>query len=78
MNSMFSSFDALSAEIMGQSLTLNFFNTKKSISTIQDDQKKATHETTKNTDCHRSKRVSGAHWAPEFDGLHCFEALVFH
>ncbi|KAL7596261.1 hypothetical protein Lser_V15G30213 [Lactuca serriola] len=74
MNSIFSSFDALSAEFMCQSFS--FFNTKNPASTIQDDQKKVTHETNKNTDCHRSKRDSGARWAPELDGLHCFESLV--
>ncbi|KAI3505333.1 hypothetical protein L1887_27420 [Cichorium endivia] len=76
MNSMFTSFDALSAEFMGQSL--GFFNSKTFASTIQEDQKKVTHETTKNTDCHRSKRSSSVRWAPELDGLHCFESLVFH
>ncbi|KAL7597149.1 hypothetical protein Lser_V15G30207 [Lactuca serriola] len=78
MNSIFSSFDALSAGFMCQSL--RFFNTKNPVSTIQDDQKKVTHNTTKNADvdCHRSKSVSVARWAPELDGLHCFESLVFH
>ncbi|KAL7596260.1 hypothetical protein Lser_V15G30212 [Lactuca serriola] len=76
MNSIFSCFDALSAEIMSQSL--GSFRIKNPGSTIQDDQKKVTPETTKNADCHRSKRGSGARWAPELDGLHCFESLVFH
>ncbi|KAL4565352.1 hypothetical protein LXL04_029443 [Taraxacum kok-saghyz] len=74
MNSIFSSFDALSAEFIGQSLC--FFNTKTPASTIQDDQTKVTREINMNTDSHRSKRVDGARWAPELDGLHCFESLV--
>lgn len=76
MNSIFSCFDALSAEIMSQSL--GSFSIKNPGSTIQDDQKKVTPETMKNADCHRSKRGSGVRWAPELDGLHCFESLVFH
>ncbi|CAI9291016.1 unnamed protein product [Lactuca saligna] len=75
MNSIFSSFDALSAEFMCQSFS--FFNIKNPASTIQDDQKKVTHETNKNTNCHRSKReYSGGRWAPELDGLHCFENII--
>ncbi|KAI3828736.1 hypothetical protein L1987_02845 [Smallanthus sonchifolius] len=72
MNSIFSSFDALSAEFLGKSV--NYFNTKSPAApdagTIRADQKKSKHETT--------LPRNSARWAPEFDGLHCFESLVFH
>ncbi|GKD37625.1 hypothetical protein Tco_1257832 [Tanacetum coccineum] len=74
MNSIFSSFDALSAEFLGQSL--RSLNTKSpaSVTTIKDEQKKVKHE----SDRKQSKASYGARWAPELDGLHCFESLVFH
>ncbi|KAI3691920.1 hypothetical protein L6452_31723 [Arctium lappa] len=81
MNSIFSSFDALSAEFMGQSLC--FFNTKSppsATTTIQDDQNKMKHDTTTTATSRRATSKGGysARWAPEMDGLHCFESLVFH
>ena len=73
MNSIFSSFDALSAEFFGQSS--RSFNTKSPSGTvIKDEQKNVKHE----TDRKQSKASYGARWAPELDGLHCFESLVFH
>lgn len=80
MNSIFSSFDALSAEFLGQSLTS--FKTKSPAAaaaiTIQDDQKKAKNMTNGSTTGHGSKSGYTARWAPEMDGLNCFESLVFH
>ena len=73
MNSVFSSFDALSAEFLSK--PLRSFNTKSPSGTIiKDEQKKVKHE----TDRKQSKASYGARWAPELDGLHCFESLVFH
>ncbi|GJY95460.1 hypothetical protein Tco_0511821 [Tanacetum coccineum] len=73
MNSIFSSFDALSAEFLSKSLSS--FNTKSPVAaTIKDEQNKVKHE----TDSSRSKTGCAARWAPELDGLHCFESLVFH
>ncbi|KAK9059374.1 hypothetical protein SSX86_021994 [Deinandra increscens subsp. villosa] len=79
MNSIFSSFDALSAEFLGQSV--NFFNAKyhaaPAACAVEDDQKKVTtHGSTAVR--RRSKGGVSGRWAPEFDGLHCFESLVFH
>ncbi|MFS7927003.1 hypothetical protein Hanom_Chr04g00303801 [Helianthus anomalus] len=76
MNSIFSSFDALSAEFLGQ--LVNHFNNKQSASSPDNnlvEQKKVKLETHGKT-----TRPGGypARWAPEFDGLNCFESLVFH
>ncbi|KAI3828735.1 hypothetical protein L1987_02844 [Smallanthus sonchifolius] len=83
MNSIFSSFDALSAEFLGKSV--NYFTSKSPAlpaAAAADyslvDQKKVKHETDGNAARHRSKAGCSARWAPEFDGLHCFESLVFH
>ncbi|KVH91749.1 hypothetical protein Ccrd_006233 [Cynara cardunculus var. scolymus] len=78
MNSIFSSFDAVSAEFMCQSLGFFNNNTKSppAAATVQDDQKKVKHDTTGRRPS--SKGGYSARWAPELDGLHCFESLVFH
>ncbi|KAF5815865.1 hypothetical protein HanXRQr2_Chr03g0127861 [Helianthus annuus] len=78
MNSIFSSFNALSTGSSGQSLN---FNTKYPLAaaagtTIQDGQKKVKHEAEGSTAVPPSKGGFSARWAPEFDGLHCFESLV--
>ncbi|KAL8210024.1 hypothetical protein R6Q57_006756 [Mikania cordata] len=81
MNSIFSSFDALSANLLGQSVS--YFKTKSpAATTILADQKTMKNETIGNgndngTGC-RSKGGYSARWAPEFDGLNCYESLVFH
>ncbi|GKG36321.1 hypothetical protein Tco_0443999, partial [Tanacetum coccineum] len=64
MNSIFCSFDALSAEFLGQSL--RSLNTKSpscgTSTTIKDhEQNKVNHE----TDRKQSKASYGARWAPE-------------
>ncbi|GJV05462.1 hypothetical protein Tco_1343118 [Tanacetum coccineum] len=73
MNSMFSSFDALSAEFLSKSLRA--FNTK---APLKDEQTKVKHETSGSTVIRSSNKASsyGARWAPELDGLHCFEFMV--
>ncbi|KAI3828734.1 hypothetical protein L1987_02843 [Smallanthus sonchifolius] len=76
MNSIFSSFDVLSAEFLGQSV--NYFTSKSPAPADYSlvDQKKVKPE----TDGNRRRSMAGcsAWWAPEFDGLHCYESLVFH
>ncbi|KAK9067918.1 hypothetical protein SSX86_012032 [Deinandra increscens subsp. villosa] len=82
MNSIFSSFDALSAELLGQSV--NRLSTRSPAvphasggsgsGTVLVDQKKVKHEKNGNG----KGGGCSARWAPEFDGLHCYESLVFH
>ncbi|MFS7927005.1 hypothetical protein Hanom_Chr04g00303821 [Helianthus anomalus] len=77
MNSIFSSFDALSAEFLGQSVS--YFNNKQLATTNLVDQKKVKPEAHDNATRPRSSTGGyPARWAPEFDGLNCFESLVFH
>uniref|UniRef100_A0A251SUK0 Uncharacterized protein n=1 Tax=Helianthus annuus TaxID=4232 RepID=A0A251SUK0_HELAN len=83
MNSIFSSFDAsfdaLSAEFLGQ--FVNHFNNKQSASSPDNnliEQKKVKLETHGKTTRPGSTGRYPARWAPEFDGLNCFESLVFH
>ena len=76
MNSIFSSFDALSAEFLRK--PLRAFNTKApSGATLKDEQTKVIkHETSGSTVRSNNKASYGARWAPELDGLHCFEFMV--
>ncbi|PWA36128.1 hypothetical protein CTI12_AA602940 [Artemisia annua] len=76
MNSMFSSFDALSAEFLSK--PLRAFNTKApSGATLKDEQTKVKHgETSGSSERSNNKASYGARWAPELDGLHCFEFMV--
>ncbi|KAI3703495.1 hypothetical protein L1987_73614 [Smallanthus sonchifolius] len=80
MNSIFSSFDALSAEFLGKSV--NYFTSKSPAAAAASnslvDQKKVKPETDGNAARRRSKAGCSARWAPEFDGLHCYESLVFN
>ncbi|KAK1430675.1 hypothetical protein QVD17_13597 [Tagetes erecta] len=76
MNSIFSSFDALSAEFLGKSF--NTFNSKFPASTVKDEQKKVKHGVDRGVAGGRSKSGCSAKWAPEFDGVNCFESLVFN
>ncbi|KAJ0482571.1 hypothetical protein HanIR_Chr13g0655401 [Helianthus annuus] len=76
MNSIFSSFDVLSAEFLGQSVS--YFNNKQPATTNLVDQKKVKPEAHGNATRPRSTGGYPARWAPEFDGLNCFESLVFH
>ncbi|KAI3703494.1 hypothetical protein L1987_73613 [Smallanthus sonchifolius] len=80
MNSIFSSFDALSAEFLGKSV--NYFTSKSPAPAAAADyslvdQKKVKHETDGNAARRRSKAECSARWAPEFDRLHCFESMGF-
>lgn len=75
MNSIFSSFDALSAEFLGKSL-----NTKFSASSVKDHEqiKKVKNDADGVAAGRRSKGGCSTRWAPEFDGVNCFESLVFN
>ncbi|PWA36129.1 hypothetical protein CTI12_AA602950 [Artemisia annua] len=67
------SFDALSAEFLSKSL-ISSSNTKSPVVATINEQKKVNHE----TGSRPCKSGYAARWAPELDGLHCFESLVFH
>ncbi|KAE8721671.1 Detected protein of unknown function [Hibiscus syriacus] len=79
MKSIFSSFDALCAEFLGQALRPFFasYSTHKrdGISRLvpEPDMKK---DQQANVD--KSQRAAAPRFAPELDGLHCFETLVSH
>ncbi|KAL8210025.1 hypothetical protein R6Q57_006757 [Mikania cordata] len=80
MNSIFSSFDVLSGEFLGKSV--NYFNSKSpATSTVLVDQKTVKNESNTNSNSNvtrpRTKDGYSARWAPEFDGINCFESLVF-
>ncbi|KAJ6950666.1 hypothetical protein NC651_004369 [Populus alba x Populus x berolinensis] len=87
MNSMFSSFDALCAELLGQkvrsslALTTMDCNTKR-VLTAGDDSKVAEDKLIKNREGSSSRSVARKQekkvprFAPELDGLNCFETIV--
>ncbi|KAB5521825.1 hypothetical protein DKX38_026144 [Salix brachista] len=88
MNSMFSSFDAFCAELLGQKLRSSFplatndCNTKR-VSTVGDDSKVAEDKLMKKNGEGSSSRSSAGkqekkvpRFAPELDGLNCFETIV--
>ncbi|KAG6790721.1 hypothetical protein POTOM_006886 [Populus tomentosa] len=87
MNSMFSSFDALCAELLGQkvrsslALTTMDCNTKR-VLTAGDDSKVAEDKLIKNREGSSSRSLGRKQekkvprFAPELDGLNCFETIV--
>ena len=87
MNSMFSSFDALCAQLLGQkvrsslALTAMDCNTKR-VLTAGDDSKVAEDKLIKNREGSSSRSVARKQekkvprFAPELDGLNCFETIV--
>ncbi|KAB5521824.1 hypothetical protein DKX38_026143 [Salix brachista] len=88
MNSMFSSFDAFCAELLGQKLRSSFpiatndCNTKR-VSTVGDDRKVEEDKLMKKNREGSSSRSSAGkqekkvpRFAPELDGLNCFETIV--
>ncbi|KAB5521827.1 hypothetical protein DKX38_026146 [Salix brachista] len=88
MNSMFSSFDAFCAELLGQKLRSSFpIATNdcitKRVSTGGDDSKVEEDKLMKKNGEGSSSRSSAGkqekkvpRFAPEFDGLNCFETIV--
>ncbi|XP_047319405.1 uncharacterized protein LOC124922738 [Impatiens glandulifera] len=86
MNSMFSSFDALCAEVMGHSFK-NSFPSLKNNPVSNGDQQRSEEANMKGKPSPpppptadgtggRKKKVVSARFAPELDGLNCFETLV--
>ncbi|GMI76546.1 hypothetical protein like AT1G32928 [Hibiscus trionum] len=74
MNSIFSSFDALCAEFLGQAVKPFFASAthKDGVSggVVPEDMKK------KQQGSVEKKQQRAPRFAPELDGLHCFETLV--
>ncbi|KAJ0104708.1 hypothetical protein Patl1_17389 [Pistacia atlantica] len=84
MNSMFSSFDAFSAEFLGQKVRASFVSATKKVNNMQSESKDSTRV---NKTSHMEKKQEGgpssskassgkARFAPELDGLNCFETIV--
>ncbi|KAF8082391.1 hypothetical protein N665_0829s0008 [Sinapis alba] len=74
MNSMFSAFDALFAELMGKNLMASPFNATSKIAAPQTQtqtQKKENAGSNNNDVLQKTPR-----FALELDGLHCFETIV--
>ncbi|KAH1107405.1 hypothetical protein J1N35_011173 [Gossypium stocksii] len=80
MNSIFSSFDALWGELLGQAVRSSFASTTNKngvrlfsgivkVTTEEDMKKKQQGNVEK-------KQQRAPRFAPELDGLHCFETLV--
>ncbi|KAE8663297.1 Detected protein of unknown function [Hibiscus syriacus] len=79
MNSIFSSFDALCAEFLGQAFRPFFASSSThkhdGISRLvsEPDMKK-----NQQANVDKKPRAAAPRFAPELDGLHCFETLVSH
>ncbi|PON61136.1 Avr9/Cf-9 rapidly elicited protein [Trema orientale] len=90
MNSLFSSFDALCAEILsGKNLKTSFASSSSSSSSTAMNNKAMEITTaigkqdqassgSQPSDRTQQKIGSSPRLALEFDGLHCFETFVFH
>uniref|UniRef100_A0A2K2CDF7 Uncharacterized protein n=1 Tax=Populus trichocarpa TaxID=3694 RepID=A0A2K2CDF7_POPTR len=78
MNSMFSSFDALCAELLGQkvrsslALTTMDCNTKR----VGEDKLIKNREGSSSRSLARKQEKKVPRFAPELDGLNCFETIV--
>ncbi|KAL4340989.1 hypothetical protein GQ457_08G035400 [Hibiscus cannabinus] len=72
MNSMFSSFDALCAELWGQAIRFrpSFASSTQSAAKVSQDMNR------KQQGNLEKKQQRAPRFAPELDGLHCFETLV--
>ncbi|EOA36374.1 hypothetical protein CARUB_v10010776mg [Capsella rubella] len=82
MNSMFSAFDALFAELMGKNLmassSSSFTSTAAAIPQTQTQTQKEDNASNENM-ClvkKKEKKKTTPRYAVEFDGLHCFETIV--
>ncbi|KAI5605929.1 hypothetical protein POPTR_001G449800v4 [Populus trichocarpa] len=87
MNSMFSSFDALCAELLGQkvrsslALTTMDCNTKRVLtagdnSMVAEDKLIKNREGSSSRSLARKQEKKVPRFAPELDGLNCFETIV--
>ncbi|KAK8497166.1 hypothetical protein V6N11_000612 [Hibiscus sabdariffa] len=70
MNSMFSSFDALCAEFWGQAIRPSFASSTQSAAKVSQDMNRKQQGNVE------KKQQRAPRFAPELDGLHCFETLV--
>ena len=80
MNSLFSSFDAACAELLGKTLKASIpsFSMAGGFVQKQDSEIKAMEKGANHSpSSHVSKpKGTAARYAPELDGLHCFETLI--
>lgn len=86
MNSLFSSFDAACAELLGKTLKASIpsFSMDGDFVQKQDSKIKSTGGVMKEKGANQSpssqvskpKGRTAARYAPELDGLHCFETLI--
>ncbi|GAA0144447.1 hypothetical protein LIER_04891 [Lithospermum erythrorhizon] len=77
MNSMFSSFDALCAELMGQKITPSYESCTRKVEKGAILEKKQLEEKEWVIKKNQIKQFQEAtRYAVEFDGLNCFETLV--
>ncbi|XP_019094772.1 PREDICTED: uncharacterized protein LOC109130037 [Camelina sativa] len=77
MNSMFSAFDALFAELMGKNLMGSSFNATTTTATAAAPQTQTQKQKEDNASSKNIGLVKKTpRYAVEFDGLHCFETIV--
>ncbi|XP_019091270.1 PREDICTED: uncharacterized protein LOC109128775 [Camelina sativa] len=76
MNSMFSAFDALFAELMGKNLMASSFNATTTTATAAAPQTQTQKEDNASSKNMGSVIKKTPRYAVEFDGLHCFETIV--
>ncbi|KAJ4711780.1 Avr9/Cf-9 rapidly elicited protein [Melia azedarach] len=78
MNSMFSSFDAFSAEFLGQKVKASFVSKAKkaNYNTQQQQSQDSTKVVAKKQESQSSTNKKMPRFAPELDGINCFETLV--
>ncbi|GMI95335.1 hypothetical protein like AT1G32928 [Hibiscus trionum] len=77
MNSIFTSFDALCAEFLGQTIRPSFASSTPKHGKVAIATNKASEDMNKNQQGNVEKSQQRApRFAPELDGLHCFETLV--
>ncbi|XVF51182.1 hypothetical protein PTKIN_Ptkin04bG0163900 [Pterospermum kingtungense] len=86
MNSIFSSFDALCAEFLGQAIRPSFASTtnKDANSSFLSSSRGLTNKTTESMkkkkkqegNAEKKQQKKSPRFAPELDGLNCFETLV--
>ncbi|KFK45037.1 hypothetical protein AALP_AA1G336000 [Arabis alpina] len=82
MNSMFSAFDALFAEVMGKNLMASSFSASTTKSTVATATQTQTQTQTQKNENASSKKIGlvqnnkTPRYALELDGLHCFETIV--
>ncbi|KAK8530882.1 hypothetical protein V6N13_030814 [Hibiscus sabdariffa] len=77
MNSIFSSFDALCAEFLGQAIRPSFASSTQNAGEVVVTNKVLSQDTSRKQQGNLEKKQQRApRFAPELDGLHCFETLV--